>query len=64
MLRQIDWVVSLSYVFREANRSVDVLANLGHLSGFDRMIFVHPPSRLVYVLEEDFRGMTLPRLVN
>lgn len=64
LLRQPGWMVSLHHVFREANRSVDILANLAHQSGFEREDFLQPPSQLIPVLGDDFRGMSFPRLVS
>lgn len=59
-----DWSASVHHVFREANRSADFLANLGHEGPF-QCVFLDPvPASLRLILFEDRIGSSLPRLVS
>jgi hypothetical protein len=58
------WEVHIIHVFREANRCVDMLANIGSegISGFE--LFENPPARVRQIVDDDCRGVSFPRLIS
>lgn len=58
-----NWVVCVVKVFREANRAVDCLANLGHSLQLGVCLYFEPPSCLYSTLDDDLVGAAMPRLV-
>jgi hypothetical protein len=59
------WEVHIIHVFREANRCVDMLANIGSegMSGFDEL-FENPPARVRLIVDDECRGVSFPRLIS
>lgn len=57
------WSCTIRHVFREANSCADVLAGLGHSSGFQCTRVELPLPQLCPVLSDDRRGVCFPRLV-
>lgn len=53
LLRLPHWRTSVSRTFREGNRSVYFLANMGHGSAFGLTILDAPPVGLHHLLRED-----------
>ena len=49
--------MSIRHVYREANKSVDWLANFGLKLDSDFELFVGPPVDLISVLEVDSHGL-------
>jgi ribonuclease HI len=58
------WEVQIIHVFRDANRCVDMLANMGNESINGMEFFENPPSRVVQILKDDIRGVFFPRLIS
>ncbi|CAN1263395.1 Putative ribonuclease H protein At1g65750 [Linum perenne] len=63
-LRNRQWEVSLSHVYREANFAADYLANLGHSFSFGFQQILCPDSGLAYWLRYDLLGVSRPRFVS
>jgi hypothetical protein len=63
-LLQEDWEVNISHVFREANRCADALANMGSAGSTELVLYDYPPSEVALVAFDDFRGVSLPRLIS
>lgn len=63
MMDSMEWKCEVTHIYREANCAADALANLGHGQGFDLATFDAVPGSVRLVLEDDFRGVCLPRLV-
>jgi L1 cell adhesion molecule like protein len=61
---QEDWEVNISHVFREANRCADKLANMGSAGSTELVLYDYPPSEVALVAFDDFRGVSLPRLIS
>jgi ribonuclease HI len=57
------WSVRITHVYREANRCVDVLGNLGCTFLHGLHVFNNPPTEVKMVLDDDFRGVSFPRFV-
>ena len=50
-------------IFREANRAADFMALRGHSLPIGLTIFYEPPQGLRAILEEDYRGVALSKLM-
>ncbi|CAN1162756.1 Putative ribonuclease H protein At1g65750 [Linum perenne] len=61
-LRQKDWEVDISHIYREGNRVADLLANHGHLLDFELHVNCLYPSEVDRTIWSDFCGACLPRL--
>lgn len=59
----MDWEVWVTHIYREGNRSADILANLGCNPGTQHLEFEQVPPCLRNVLFDDFRGISIPHLV-
>ena len=57
------WNVWMAHVFRESNRVADSLANLGHSMSLGLHVFNSPPNYCRAFLNEDARGVSLPRRI-
>ena len=57
------WVVEVKHAFREANRSADALASLGHLNSLGVIFYEIPPVSLSSLLCEDFASVVIPYFV-
>jgi ribonuclease HI len=56
--------VRITHVFREANRCADMLANMG-CSNIDNILyFEYPPVEVMQIVDDDYRGVSFPRLVS
>lgn len=55
---------TISHIYREANCCVDILADMGHLGGFQWTILQHAPFQLSLALDVDARGVALARIVH
>jgi hypothetical protein len=53
--------VRINHVFREANRCANMLANIG-CDSLDIVFFEHPPSEVIQILDDDFKGVSFLRL--
>lgn len=62
VLRETEWEVKLIHVYREENRAADWLANQGVALTSGLVYLDSIPSSFCVILEEDARGMALPRL--
>jgi hypothetical protein len=56
--------VRIINVFREANRCADMLANIGCKISDNIVYFVQPPSEVVQLVDDDYRGVSFPRTVS
>lgn len=63
MLLEEDWEVKVIHVYREGNRAADWLANKGAAQSSNFILLDFIPTDLARILEEDIRGVALPRLV-
>ncbi|CAN1754104.1 Putative ribonuclease H protein At1g65750 [Linum perenne] len=63
-IRDRQWEVSITHIFREANCCADYLANLGHSLWFGLHVFDYPVSLLSDWLRYDLIGVALPRVVS
>lgn len=63
MINLEDWEVSVIHVFREGNRAADWLANQGVTQPRRTVILEEIPIALSRILEEDIRGVAMPRLI-
>jgi ribonuclease HI len=59
----LDWEVQVNYVYREANKCVDVLANMGCNLDYSIRIFDSCPSLIAELFHADNMGFTTPRLI-
>jgi hypothetical protein len=57
------WSVRITYVYWEANRCADMLANLGCTFQHGLHVFNNPPIEVKMVLDDDFRGVSFPCFV-
>ncbi|KAK3219521.1 hypothetical protein Dsin_013491 [Dipteronia sinensis] len=58
-----DWSCHILHAYRETNRVDDGLACLGHSLDLGITIFKGPPSQIIGVLEDDFKGTSFARRV-
>jgi ribonuclease HI len=56
--------VRITHVFREANRCADMLANMGCFNTDNIIYFEYPPTEVIQIVDDDFRGVSFPRLVS
>ncbi|PNY17996.1 ribonuclease H [Trifolium pratense] len=63
-LLDLNWNVRISHTCREANRCADVLANMWCIAQHGLHVFDIPPPKVVSVLDNDLRGVSLPRIVS
>lgn len=63
-LKLPDWETSVIHSYREGNRCVDLLANLGHGGSFTWCVLNEAPHSLRLLLLEDAMGCSSPRLVS
>jgi ribonuclease HI len=63
LLLNHSWQVKITHVYREANRCADILANIDCVSSTTTTVYTQPPPKMLQVLADDFRGVSLPRLV-
>lgn len=63
MLSSLEWKVKVVHVYREGNRAADWLANHGVAQSVRLHIFQFVPVGISRILEEDLRGVALPRLI-
>ena len=63
LLHRGDWEVQVFHVYREGNRVADWLANQGVAQSHRIVILEDIPLALRRIVDEDFRGVALPRLV-
>jgi hypothetical protein len=63
-LLNLNWEVQLTHIYREANRCADILANMGSKLEVDMMIYHEPPLAVRQILFDDFRGVSIPRMVS
>lgn len=61
-INEDSWEVKVSHIYREGNRAADWLANLGASHASRLIILSNIPVELSRILEEDIRGVALPRL--
>ena len=54
----------MKHVFREANRTADGLANLGHSHDLGVVFYIFPPIVLNSILWDDLAGIALPCFVD
>jgi ribonuclease HI len=59
----LDWEVEVNYVYREANKCADVLANMGCNLDYSIRIFYSCPSLIAELFHADNMGFTTPRLI-
>ena len=59
-----NWTVRIVHVYREANRAADLMASKGHSLSLGLHVYCIPPMDLKAVLDEDCRGVALPRLIS
>jgi hypothetical protein len=57
------WQVRIMHVYREANRYADILANIGYVTSITTTVYTQSHPKMLQVLDDDFRGVPLPRLV-
>jgi ribonuclease HI len=57
------WNVKIIHIYREANRCIDILANIDCLSATNTIVYDHFPQELIQVLADDCRGVAFPRLI-
>jgi hypothetical protein len=62
-LLDMDWLVEIAHIYREANKCVDALANIGCSLDYDIMYFDSCPSQISEIYEKDRVGNTTPRLI-
>ena len=58
-----DWEITLTHVFREANKCADCLAQLGVKQGRRRLCWTLPPPELENLLRDDLEGRKFLRRV-
>jgi ribonuclease HI len=58
------WEVRIIQVYREANRCADMLANMGSEGTSGIEFFVNPPDRVMQIVRDDIRGVSVPRLIS
>lgn len=57
------WTVKIIHVYREGNRAADWLANHGVAQHIRLQIFPSAPLELSRIIDEDIRGVAIPRLI-
>lgn len=62
-LASVGWSISFHFVYREANRSADCLARMGHGVGECMFDFSCIPLSLSAILRDDVVGVAFPRVV-
>lgn len=63
MLSKDDWTVRVTHIYREGNRAADWLANHGVAQPLRTRILEDTPLALNRIIDEDIRGVALPRLI-
>ncbi|XP_056688793.1 uncharacterized protein [Spinacia oleracea] len=63
MIQDARWIIMIKHVYREGNRVADWLANQGVAQSNRLNILQFVPVELSRILEEDRRGVALPRFV-
>lgn len=58
-----EWEVRVVHIYREGNRAADWLANPGVSKLLPSIIFSSAPNGLGSILDEDLRGVVVPRLI-
>jgi hypothetical protein len=62
-LLDLDWTVEISHTYREANKCVDALANLGCSLDYDLVFFNDCPDVISETFSHDRMGIATPRLI-
>lgn len=63
LLDNDSWEVQILHVYRESNRAADWLANYGVAQLLPTILHTSAPPGLRSILDEDFRGVSFPRLL-
>lgn len=63
LIQQEDWEVRIIHVYREGNRAADWLANHEASQLLPTIIHSSVPQGLGPILEDDYRGVAIPRLL-
>lgn len=63
LFRKEEWETRIQHVYREGNRAADWLANHGVAQTLRIVILEDIPIELRSIVDEDFRGVALPRLI-
>lgn len=63
LIHQDDWEVRISHIYREGNQAADRLANHGVTQLLPISFFSSAPVGLSVILNEDVRGVVMPRLI-
>lgn len=58
-----DWNIKIVHIYRESNKGVDFLANIGCNLDSIQVVYVHPPPRLFQLLVSDTMRVSSPRIV-
>lgn len=58
-----NWEVKVHHIYREANRTTNLLASLSHSLSISLCVYLEPPFSLVLILSKDLRGVALPCLI-
>jgi L1 cell adhesion molecule like protein len=62
-LLAMDWIIDISHTYREANKCVDALANIGCSLSYDVMFYESCPDIMSNIYVADMQGSSTPRLV-
>jgi ribonuclease HI len=63
-LMQLEWDITISHSYREANYCADALANMGCFIDGNTVFFEECPDQIRHLLVSDAMGYTTPRLVS
>jgi hypothetical protein len=58
------WEVKIIHIYREANKCADMLANMGSECSSGIEFFANPPFRVMQIVRDDLRGVSVPRLIS
>ncbi|GAY63746.1 hypothetical protein CUMW_228110 [Citrus unshiu] len=60
---KLDWHVSISHIYREANFAADYMANLAFSLPLGFLVYLTPPLGVRSLFLHDFYGVSYPRSV-
>jgi ribonuclease HI len=62
-LLDLDWIVEISHMYREANKCADALANIGCSLNYDTTFYANCLKLISDVYSADIQGSSTPRLI-
>ncbi|PNX58030.1 ribonuclease H [Trifolium pratense] len=61
---EMDWIIEISHVYREANKCADAMANIGCCLDYEVVYYNACPSQLAETYAADLLGITTPRFIS